>query len=100
MSIDIDTFAAWVSRPDATPAPTAGPQDPPVITGPWCPRDVGLDADPVAHALHHLAPYGDLTLAAAVKVLGAWPDSGKLTAPQVAQVLAYYRPARLRRAAA
>ncbi|WP_346536988.1 hypothetical protein [Micromonospora sp. DPT] len=70
--IEMSDFAAWVSRPDATPAPTAGPQDPPVITGPWWPRtdddlpvrtdpaldgheptldDLGLTADPVAQVL-------------------------------------------------
>ena len=34
---DLGDISRIVDRPDATPAPTAGPGDPPIPTGPWAP---------------------------------------------------------------
>lgn len=54
------------------------------------PEMLGVGDDPVAHALHYLAPYGDLTYTAAAQRLSVWERRGELGPVQVAEVLAYY----------
>ncbi|MGW3808820.1 hypothetical protein [Micromonospora sp. NPDC005113] len=81
----------------STPAPTAGPGDPPTVpwpTGPCVtPANLGLDDDLVAHALHTLGQFGTNTLREAKVLLSMWERRDQLTDEQVTEVLAYYRPA-------
>jgi hypothetical protein len=100
------TEAYWAALPGFTRFP--GPQGPP-DTGPGTgdggrpgprvtdhidvtPANLGLDDDLVAHALHALSQFGDLTPSEARRLLSKWARRDQLTDGQVAEVLAYYPP--------
>jgi hypothetical protein len=104
-AIKLETFLAHLDRPGAAPAPTRGG----VETGPGTsdsrpgprvtdahidvtPANLGLDDDLVAHALHALSQFGDLTPSEARRLLSKWARRDQLTDGQVAEVLAYYPP--------
>ncbi|WFE45337.1 hypothetical protein [Verrucosispora sp. WMMD1129] len=81
-----------MTMPDGVPQ---GPWHPTArLVAPLTPADLGLDSDIVAHALHHLSPYGDLTPAAAAQALGSWSRRDELESEDVLEVLRYYRPTR------
>lgn len=54
------------------------------------PELLGAGDDSVAHALHYLSRFGDLTYTGAAQHLSVWERRGELGPVQVAEVLAYY----------
>jgi len=98
---------AWPASATATVDTQAGPLAPaadtecfPVAVDPALigyvavtPANLGLDDDLVAHALHALGQFGDLTHREARILLDKWSRRDLLTDGQVTEVLAYYPPA-------